>query len=183
MAQELRIAVTDRDGALTFVPCLRKIRGAQLLIVAATDINHWIEPSLVVNSRETSNIGPFGIGSGDCLFKGTTLFFFAGARNAASDNLLMLLFIFPVMPKAGSSGFGTLNTPLQPGSWSAAISHGRSASSIPRKSLYGRRGHVPVKTGPNQRHRLGQCKRGRSWTWLRSSNAIEFTDFWTRIKP
>ena len=49
MAQELRIVVTDRDGAFTFVPCLRKIRGAQLPIVAATDINHWIEPSLVVS--------------------------------------------------------------------------------------------------------------------------------------
>jgi hypothetical protein len=111
MAQEVRIVVTDRDGATTFVPCVRKIRGAQLPIVAAVDINHWIEPSLVVNSRDTSNIGPFGIGSGDCLFKGTTLFFFAGARNAASDNLLMLLFIFPVMPKAGSSGFGLLYKP------------------------------------------------------------------------
>ena len=110
MAQELRIVITDRDGALTFVPCLRKIRGAQLPIVAATDINHWIEPSLVV-SRDTSNKGPFEIGGGDCLFKGTTLFFFAGARNAPSGNLLMLLFIFPVMPKAGSSGFGTLNSP------------------------------------------------------------------------
>jgi hypothetical protein len=83
---------------------------SQLPIVAAVDINQWIEPSLVV-SKDTSNIGPFGIGGGDCLFNKTTLFFFAGARNAASSNLLMLLFIFPVMPKAGSSGFGVLYKP------------------------------------------------------------------------
>jgi hypothetical protein len=110
MAREVRIVVTDRDGAFTFVPCLRKIRGAQLQIVAAFDINHWIEPSLVV-SKDTSGIGPFGIDGGDCLFRGTTLYFFAGSRNVASGNLLMLLFIFPVMPKPGSSGFGLLYQP------------------------------------------------------------------------
>ena len=37
MAQEVRIVVTDRDGAFTFVPCLRKIRGSQLQIVAAPE--------------------------------------------------------------------------------------------------------------------------------------------------
>ena len=101
MAQELRIAVTDRDGALTFVPCLRKIRGAQLPIVAATDINHWIEPSLVV-SRDTSNKGPFEIGGGDCLFKGTTLFFFAGAEE---HSIRQFADAAVYLPRNAESGF------------------------------------------------------------------------------
>jgi hypothetical protein len=40
MAQELRIVVTDRDGAFTFVPCLRKIRGRNCrLLLLSISIN------------------------------------------------------------------------------------------------------------------------------------------------
>jgi hypothetical protein len=78
-----------------------QIRGSQLPIAAAVDINHWIEPSLVV-SKDTSNIGPFGIGGGDCLFNKTTLFFFAGGQERCIQQLADAAVY---LPRNAQSGF------------------------------------------------------------------------------
>ena len=54
---------------------------------------------------------PFDIGDGDCLFDTGSLFGFAGSQSAGSDNVLFVLWRFPLHPKSGARGDGPLNDP------------------------------------------------------------------------
>jgi hypothetical protein len=92
-------------------------------IVTAGVINFWDDSQLVLTGSSATGFTstqdwPFtdGGGGGDCLFNTGSLFCFNGAMNAPPDNVLMVLWNFPVKPQAedgsgNGSGDGYLNSP------------------------------------------------------------------------
>lgn len=90
---------------------------------AAGLINCWDDQQLVLTGSTTTGFTPTqawpfidGGGGGDCLYNTGSLFFFNGAMNTGADNVLMVLWSFPVKPQeedgsGNGSGDGYLNSP------------------------------------------------------------------------
>jgi hypothetical protein len=107
------IEITDSSKSLTVIGCGALPRGSAKTIVTAGQIQAWIEVNSVISgSGRKINQPPFGVGGGDCEFDLFFLLrFFAGAKNAAADNVLMILVGFPVKPTSNDSGAGVLLSP------------------------------------------------------------------------
>jgi hypothetical protein len=115
----LNITITDSQGLATMIGSGNQ--SVSLDAPTAAQINGWNEvpqvwilPAPFVNNGSTPIAqAPFSVGGGDCLFDTGSLFCFAGAQDAASDNVLMVLWGFPVkpIPNSGQSGQGQLNAP------------------------------------------------------------------------
>jgi hypothetical protein len=110
--------ITISDGtSQTDILCGRKPRTKvwpRGSIVAAGLIDFWDDQKLVLSGSTSTQDWPFinGGGGGDCLFNTGSLFCFAGAaNNPGFDNVLMVLWNFPVKPQKDDSGNGYLNSP------------------------------------------------------------------------
>jgi hypothetical protein len=108
----LRIKITDRKNASAVVGCGAKPRFLDIIpLVTSEQINGWIAAKSGKSGRTNILKEPFGVGEGDCRFFQGHLFFYAGVKNAAASNILMVLGSFPVIPATGSSGDGRLDSP------------------------------------------------------------------------
>jgi hypothetical protein len=109
----VNIQIADAKNASTVFGCGSRPPAP---IIAAGQIGGWSEQSLVIRGGSSFNEQPFGVGGGDCLFDTGSLFCFAGAQAADSDNVLMVLWGFPSAPQEDISGNGRLNSPPSAGS-------------------------------------------------------------------
>jgi hypothetical protein len=76
---------------------------------------------VLTGSSQTASLPPWtgrsltGGGGGDCLFNTGSLFCFNGPADAGQDNVLMVLWNFPVKPQEDDSETGYLNSPPEAG--------------------------------------------------------------------
>jgi len=87
-------------------------------IVAAGLIDFWNDFPLVLSGSTSTQDWPFidGGAGGDCLFNSGSLFCFNAAMKAGQNNVLVVLWNFPVKPheedgSGNGSGNGYLNSP------------------------------------------------------------------------
>ncbi len=109
----VNIQIVDSKNASTVIG---SGSGRHVPIIAAGQIDGWIEQSLVIRGGSSFNAQPFAVGGGDCLFDTGSLLCFAGAQDADSDNVLMVLWGFTSAPQGDISGNGQLNSPPSAGS-------------------------------------------------------------------
>ena len=116
------LMITISDGtSQTDILCGKKPRTKvwpKGSIVAAGVIDFWDDQELVLSGSSQTGFTsiqdwPFidGGGGGDCLFNTGSLFCFNGPADAGQDNVLMVLWSFPVKPQEDDSGNGYLNSP------------------------------------------------------------------------
>jgi hypothetical protein len=114
----LIITITDGGNFQTDMLVGIKPRTSIKKVIAAGQLQFWDESQLVLSGTSTTgftsfNSWPFTSGGtgGDCLFNTGSLFCFAGPVNADFDNVLMVLWNFPVKPQTDDEGDGQLNAP------------------------------------------------------------------------
>jgi len=116
------LMITISDGtSQTDILCGRKPRTMAWpkgTFVAAGLIDFWDDQKLVLSGSTSTQDWPFidGGGGGDCLFNTGSLFCFNGAADTGQDNVLMVLWNFPVKPQeedgsGNGSGNGYLDSP------------------------------------------------------------------------
>jgi hypothetical protein len=116
------MGITISDGtSQTDIDCGKKPRTTvwpKGSVVAAGVLDFWDDQKLVLTGSTatgfTSTLDwPFidGGGGGDCMYNTGSLFCFNGAINTGQDNVLMVLWNFPVKPQQDDSGSGWLNSP------------------------------------------------------------------------
>jgi hypothetical protein len=105
----MNIQIIDSTNTGTVIGAGANARGMK--IVSANQIVGWVASSQVQQGGGSIVTPPFGSSGGDCLFDTGSLFCFDGTQNSDSDNVLMVLWRFPVHPKSGTTGGGQLNAP------------------------------------------------------------------------
>jgi len=98
----MSLVVVISDGtSWTEIGCGIKPQTAIKRVVAAGQIQYWDQSQFVASQNTGSTPDwPFidAGGGGDCLFNTSSLFCFSGAGDAGQDNVLMVLWNFPVKP-------------------------------------------------------------------------------------